>query len=61
MNASRSCPTGGSAQSGDVTRRPLGLLLWYGLPIAAIFAAGHLLADARAIGLVWAGVHVRST
>jgi len=38
----------------DVTRRLLGLVLWYGLPIAAIYAAGHYLQDPRLIGLVWA-------
>lgn len=39
----------------DVTRRPLGLLLWYGVPIAVIVTAGHYLPEPRLIGLVWSG------
>jgi hypothetical protein len=49
-------PAASSPDAGraDVTRRPLGLLAWYGLPIAAIFAAGYLLTDARILGVAWA-------
>lgn len=34
----------------DVTRSLTGMLLWYGVPVLAIFAAGQLLADGRLIG-----------
>lgn len=51
--ASHCCDPAGTR--ADVTRSPLGFLLWYGLPIAAISATGHLLPDPRLLGLTWAG------
>jgi hypothetical protein len=54
MNTPNTHPACGTPQTRDVTRDPWGLILWYGLPAAAMAAAGALLGDARLIGLVWA-------
>ncbi|MDD3765450.1 MAG: hypothetical protein PHP86_19310 [Nevskiales bacterium] len=58
MNAPKAGSACATSQAADVTRSPLGLLLWYGLPIAAILGAGHVLASPRWIGLIWAGAFV---
>ncbi len=52
LNRMSSC---GSTRGQDVTCSPRGLLIWYGLPLAAIAIAAVLLTDLRLLALTWAG------